>query len=69
MNNLPYLHKSDLDRKLGEKEMEYYDRPYLSPFAIYQEQRMRMMPEEEAMNFELAHRLLRISMDKLAVNE
>lgn len=35
MDNLPYLHKSDLDRKLGEKEMEYYDRPYLSPFAIY----------------------------------
>lgn len=30
---------------------------------------MRIMPEEEAMNFELANRLLRIAQDKLAANE
>lgn len=35
LNNLPYLLKNELDRKLSEKEEEYYDRPHLSPYAIY----------------------------------
>lgn len=27
LDNLPYILKSELDRKLTEKELEYYDRP------------------------------------------
>ncbi|CAD8212823.1 unnamed protein product [Paramecium octaurelia] len=69
VNNLPYILKSELDRKLSEKEMEYYDRPQLDADSVYFEQRLRTLPDEEALNFELAQRLFRIAQDKLAQNE